>query len=517
MTNFTYDTMKKTHFEIFISYRHDFSNDRAQLLLQLLEDSGYQNKISFDADNLEGQFNAEIINRIDNCTDFLMLIHPETFSHISDKEEDQLLHSQLCSCSEMEFNDKMKQLKDEGRYVDYVRAELGRALTKKKNIIPIVPVDSASFCFDTLRLPTDISGITGYQAVYYNDTSSSLFKEIMPRLLPKMKAQAPKPWSKWIKACISLFALIIIGLLSFYGYKYFSERQAFMKCRSYMDYVVLQNDSNHLIFYHTACMDSIRQFENLHNHGFAYINDNDNKDSISVMWNDSLSLYQLKTLCCMLNKMMYVKSGTFEMGTDQFLDIEGPAHQVTLSKDYYIYKYEVTRELWYAVMNDSVVADPDKPMTNVSWYDCQYFMSQLFRMTGLDFRLPTEAQWEYAARGGDYTHYSGSENIAKVAYYKNNSMGMIHDVGQLAPNRYELYDMSGNVKEWCFDGLSGPYKNVPVKDPVGPSTDKKIIRGGDFTTEKTDMSVMYRDTYSSHEKAEHIGFRMILILGKEQI
>lgn len=509
--------MKKTKFDIFISYRHRVSYDRAQLLLQLLEDNGYAGKVSFDSDNLEGQFNGEIISRVDTSTDFIMLVHPETFNNISTSAEDIHLYEQLISLSENDFNEKMKQLKDKNFNIDYVRVELGRALSKNKNIIPVVPTTTNAFCFDSLKLPPDISGITGYQAVYYNDNSSSLFKDIMLRLLPKLKSKPLRPLKKLVKLAIGLVVLLILSIFSFYGYKYFAERTTFKQCRTYKDYIAFQNDSSRNVFFIDACKDSIRLYEYMYNHGYAYVNNNGGKDSISVIWSDNLSLFQLTVLRSMLDSMMYIKAGKFIMGTDNYLDIEGPAHQVTITKDYFIYKYEITRRIWYAIMKDSLASDPLKPVTDISWYDCQTFIHKLNDMTGLDFRLPTEAQWEFAALGGIKNIYSGSSNVDDVAYYKNNSMGMIHNVGQLKPNGYELYDMSGNVKEWCLDGLSGPYKHASMIDPVGLATDKKIVRGGDYSTDKSDMSVTYRDTHSSHDKADNIGFRIILILGKEQI
>jgi hypothetical protein len=311
--------MKKSKFEIFISYRHKVSYDRAQLLLQLLEDNGYAGRVSFDCDNLEGQFNAEIISRVDKCTDFVMLVHSETFRNISSSSEDLHLYEQLMSCPEAAFNARMKQLKDQNIYVDYVRVELGRALNKHKNIIPVVPTNTEVFCFDTLKLPSDISGITGYQAVYFNDSSSLLFKDIMPRLLPKLKTQVCRPHGKLLKILISFIVLTVIGVLSIYTQKYFTERSEFRQCRTYKDYIAFQNDSNHNIFFVDACRDSARLFEILYNHGYAYINNNGGNDSISVFWNDNLSLLQLSVLRGMLDSMMYVKVGTFIMGTDQFL------------------------------------------------------------------------------------------------------------------------------------------------------------------------------------------------------
>lgn len=179
-------------------------------------------------------------------------------------------------------------------------------------------------------------------------------------------------------------------------------------------------------------------------------------------------------------KMIAVKRGTFQMGSGYY-----GVHQVTLS-DYYIGETEVTQELWSAVMgsNPSIITgDMQRPVEMVSWYDCQTFISKLNQLTGKTFRLPTEAQWEYAARGGNkskgYT-YSGSDAIDDVAWYEYNSGGMTHPVKTKAPNELGIYDMSGNVWEWCSD-WKGPYSSDAQTDPTGPATGSyHVNRGGSF-------------------------------------
>ena len=181
-------------------------------------------------------------------------------------------------------------------------------------------------------------------------------------------------------------------------------------------------------------------------------------------------------------KMIEVKGGTFQMGSDDVIAML--VHQVTLS-DYYISETEVTQELWSAVMGSNpsyFTGNMQRPVEQVTWNDCKTFISKLNQLTGETFRLPTEAQWEYAARGGNkskgYT-YSGSNEIDEVAwYYDNNSDRTTHPVKTKAPNELGIYDMSGNVDEWCSDWY-GSYSSTTQTDPTGPATGfLRVTRGG---------------------------------------
>ena len=195
----------------------------------------------------------------------------------------------------------------------------------------------------------------------------------------------------------------------------------------------------------------------------------------------------------LLDNMVYVEGGTFMMGatSDQGSDAynrEEPAHRVTLSS-FYIGKYEVTQDEWQAVMDDnpSEFQGDNLPVEQVSWVDCQEFIRKLNSLTGKKFRLPTEAEWEYAARGGNKSRgykYAGSNNLNYVAWYDENSGNKTHPVGTKAPNELGLYDMSGNSSEWCYD-VYHSYSSSAQINPTGPTNSEwdsfRVFRGGSCT------------------------------------
>ena len=200
-------------------------------------------------------------------------------------------------------------------------------------------------------------------------------------------------------------------------------------------------------------------------------------------------------------RMIAVGGGTFKMGatSEQGSDAdndEKPVHNVTLS-DYYIGETEVTQELWEVVMgsNPSNFKGNKKPVEQVSWNDCQEFIKKLNQLTGKNFRLPTEAEWEYAARGGNKSKgykYSGSNTIGNVAWYYDNSSSRTHDVKTKQANELGIYDMSGNVWEWCQDGY-GSYSSSSQTNPTGPSSGSyRVSRGGSWGSHAKNCRVSLR-------------------------
>ena len=218
-------------------------------------------------------------------------------------------------------------------------------------------------------------------------------------------------------------------------------------------------------------------------------------------------------------EMVKVEGGTFMMGATSEMknpnSNEKPVHQVTLTNDYYMGKYEVTQALWQAVMgsNPSNFKGDNLPVEEVSWNDCQEFISKLNSLTGRKFRLPTEAEWEYAARGGKKSRsyqYSGSSNISDVAWYDGNSVNKTHPVGTKQANELGIYDMTGNVWEWCSDWY-GFYSSSSQTNPTGAdSGSSRVFRGGSWYGNARYCRLSFRDCTPPDCRGYNLGLRLAL-------
>ena len=238
--------------------------------------------------------------------------------------------------------------------------------------------------------------------------------------------------------------------------------------------------------------------------------------SISVTFSDYRKTFTVNGVSF---DMMPVAGGTFRMGATKSEDSdadewESPIHDVTLS-DYYIGKTEVTQALWHAVMrnNPSKFLSDNRPVESVSWNDCQEFIRKLNAKTGMNFRLPTEAEWEYAARGGNKSRgykYSGSNNIDAVAWYEGNAKSKTHPVGTKQPNELGIYDMSGNVWEWCND-CYGYYSSNAQTNPKGVvSSAYRVCRGGYWDNSTKYCRSANRLSNVPDYRNYGIGFRIVL-------
>jgi len=250
------------------------------------------------------------------------------------------------------------------------------------------------------------------------------------------------------------------------------------------------------------------------------------------------------------NTFVFVQGGTFQMGSNTYSN-ELPIHSVTLSS-FLIGKYEVTQEEWETVMtgnNNGISAtpssfsgNPNRPVESVSWYAAIVFCNRKSIQEGLTpcyemnggtspdnwgtwntitcnwsangYRLPTEAEWEYAARGGNQSNgytYSGSNTVGDVAWYSSNSGGQTHDVGTKAPNELGIYDMSGNVREWCWDWYDDSYySSSPSSNPKGPiSGSYRVNRGGSWYSNGVYCRVAYRRSFSPGNSLYDLGFRLV--------
>ena len=224
-------------------------------------------------------------------------------------------------------------------------------------------------------------------------------------------------------------------------------------------------------------------------------------------------------------ELVDVKGGNFFMGAQNndsgslnydasAYQIESPVHEVSLTS-YAIGKFEVTQAQWIAAMgtNPSIIQGHSLPVENVSWEQVQEFISILNENSGLTYRLPTEAEWEFASRGGNESlgfNYSGYSVLGACGWYYSNSDATTHKIGSKTPNELGIYDMSGNVREWCNDWF-GYYSPESVYNPQGAEYGSvKVNRGGSWTTPAVNCRNSYRHTDYPYEAAHDLGFRLVL-------
>ena len=276
-------------------------------------------------------------------------------------------------------------------------------------------------------------------------------------------------------------------------------------------------------------------FTQSYNSLVAAVNGGGNKPSQPVAQQPSSGSNRTFTVNGVSFTMVYVAGGTFTMGAtseqgSDVWDIEKPSHRVTLSS-YHIGQTEVTQELWQAVMgnNPSWFKGSQRPVECVSWDDCQAFISKLNNITGQRFRLPTEAEWEFAARGGNSSRgykYAGSNILGSVAWYYENSGDKYltdsnwsqdnyknnncrtHDVATKSPNELGIYDMSGNVWEWCSDWYRD-YSSGSQTNPQGPSSGSiRVRRGGSWENRAWRCRVAFRNGGTPDGRLYSLGLRL---------
>jgi len=220
-------------------------------------------------------------------------------------------------------------------------------------------------------------------------------------------------------------------------------------------------------------------------------------------------------------EFIFVEGGCYQMGDnfgDGYVD-EKPVHEVCLD-DFYIGKYEVTWGEYEKVMGShlpQIKKGDNYPVAQISWFEAQVFIRSLNDKTSKNFRLPTEAEWEYAARSrGKKEKYPGSDSPLEVAWYYENSEDRTHPVGEKLPNSLGLYDMSGNVREWCLDWhYSIYYESSPRDNPTGHSSgNRRVLRGGGIHREAEHVRLSYRDSKKPSGIRYCIGFRLVLPIKK---
>ena len=217
-------------------------------------------------------------------------------------------------------------------------------------------------------------------------------------------------------------------------------------------------------------------------------------------------------------EFIWIPAGKFTMGSETGFDPEKPKHTVSISKGFWFGKYPVTQAFWLKIMdtNPSHYNGLNCPVEMVSWEECQSFIKRLSQKTEKNFRLPTEAEWEYACRAGSYNEYFfGNEDDAldEFAWYVENSDQMTQPVGQKKPNHWNLHDIHGNVWEWCQDWYAADYfVHTPKADPLGPSSgDERIVRGGSWCCAPCFCRDSDRRKFTPNSKDKDVGLRLLAL------
>lgn len=219
-------------------------------------------------------------------------------------------------------------------------------------------------------------------------------------------------------------------------------------------------------------------------------------------------------------EFVLIKDGSFMMGSyeEEGDEDETPRHKVTITKPFYMGKYEVNQEQWIEIMgeNPSEFKNSQNPVDTVSWQDCILFTKELSKLTQNNINLPTEAQWEYACRAETTTKWffgADEEEAGEYGWIDLNSEGMTHPVGLKMPNNWGLYDMYGNVQEWCLDWYENPYSQTDEKNPEGPKKgESRVIRGGGWGDFPDNARSSYRNAIGEEIANNGCGFRCVLYL-----
>lgn len=435
--------MKQPKYDIFISYRRDGGAQYARTLQLMLEKKGY--KIFLDYDELkDGKFSPQIEAAIRNSAIYMIVL----------------------------TKDSMARCVNEG---DWVRREIEIALDNGNKIIPInpdgtfngIPDDVPHRIKDAIRL-RQYSEINFGQSL--NVTVDLMVKN---RIRPYVHRRY---WGKWLGTAIGLCAIVAIGII---------------------------------LWQHKKAAEAAAEIELLKQEITFQGN--------SLSWPEDIGKEQLFAIKQILDNMQPIEGGEFTQGAEPLpggiyhenveVEFETPAHKETV-KSFYMSKFEVTRGQWNAIMNDNRTGDTDLPIDSVTFEQAKEFCKVLFETTCIEFRLPMESEWEYAAKGGSQPEgflFAGSDHPEEVAWYVKNSGGKSHSDLRATATVNDLFNMSGNVSEWC-DTEFKPYdENIPMGEYK-----TMVVRGGNYDSEEYEITTTHREPARPDTAMPTLGFRLAI-------
>lgn len=435
--------MKRPKYDIFISYRRDSGAQYARTLQLMLGKKGY--KVFLDYDELKDEkFSPQIEAAIENSTIYMILL----------------------------TKGSMTRCVNEG---DWVRREIEIAVKSGKRIVPVNP--DGTYDGMPSNVPQEIKN-----AIEDTQHSEINFGQTLNVTVDQMVKNRISPYVHHYSWCIWLGIAVGLCVVASIGYIYWQKK------KTIADMAEIESLKQEITF-----------------------------QGNSISWPDSIDKNQLLAIREIFDNMELIVGGEFIQGAERQSDgsyhenveveFETPAHKVPI-ESFYISKYEVTIGQWNAIMDDHREGNTNLPIDSVTFDQAKIFTEKLFEMTGQLFKLPTEAEWEYAAKGGSEPGgfmFAGSDNPNDVAWYAKNSGGKSNSVLPTTATVNDLFNMSGNVSEWC-DTEFKPYDDI-----MSVCDDKiMVVRGGNYNSEEYEITTTHREPVRSNTAIPTLGFRLAI-------
>lgn len=435
--------MSKKKYDIFISYRRDSGAQYARNLQLMLERKGY--KVFLDYDELKDEdFSPQIEAAIRNSAIYMIV----------------LTKGSMVRCAY------------EG---DWVRREIEIAIDNGNKIIPVNPDGTFDGIPDNVpQIIKDAIGLRQYSEINFGQSLNATV-DLMDKNRIKPYVHHHK-WSIWLGIAAGLCAIIAIGIILWQNKK---ETDAIAEIESLKQAITFQGGS--------------------------------------ISWPENISKEQLLAIREILSNMQLIEGGEFIQGAEPLsgdryhenveIEFETPAHKENV-ESFYMSKFEVSRRQWNAIMGDNRKGDLNLPVDSVTFAQVKNFCNVLFGTTGIEFRLPTETEWEYAAKGGSQPEgfmFAGGSNPNEVAWFVNNSGGKSHSDLRATATVNDLFNMSGNVSEWCDTEFK-------LYDDTLPMNDEKtmVVRGGNYDSEEYEITTTHREPARPDTAIPTLGFRLAI-------